>query len=239
MTGVGPTSKLLERTVYPKAHVLNRFIAKLIDLFIVVAADEIAPPVGFLSGLAYILIADGFAGGKDGPVMNLLIYLPAAAKNPVPVFLGLNFTGNLTVTGQTTAGFLYIGPVAMVKPGSSTLNFPISDSRANGVNVWYRFTLTGSEVVSADTAGTGWDTALFVKTDAHGDIVGYAGGKSVFVATDEDTFKAMSDRVEAEEPAASPALSVAVALAVAVVVWLGVGPEPVAALARSARILGL
>ncbi|HEY6105654.1 MAG TPA: proton-conducting transporter membrane subunit, partial [Anaeromyxobacteraceae bacterium] len=44
---------------------------------------------------------------------------------------------------------------------------------------------------------------------------------------------------EAEEPAASPALSVAVALAVAVVVWLGVGPEPVAALARSARLLGL
>lgn len=65
MTGVGPTSKLLERTVYPKAHVLNRFIAKLIDLFIVVAAGEIAPPVGFLSGLTYILIADGFAGGKS------------------------------------------------------------------------------------------------------------------------------------------------------------------------------
>jgi len=51
--------------VYPKAHVLNRFIAKLIDLLMVVAADEIAPPVGFLSGLAYILIADGFAGGRS------------------------------------------------------------------------------------------------------------------------------------------------------------------------------
>jgi uncharacterized RDD family membrane protein YckC len=45
--------------------VLNRFIAKLIDVFIVVAADEVAPPVGFLSGLAYILIADGFAGGRS------------------------------------------------------------------------------------------------------------------------------------------------------------------------------
>ena len=59
------TSKLLDRTVYPKAHVLNRFIAKLIDLFIVAAAGQIAPPVGLLSGLAYILIADGFAGGKS------------------------------------------------------------------------------------------------------------------------------------------------------------------------------
>jgi len=65
LVGEALTSKLLDRTVYPKAHVLNRFIAKLIDLFIVVAADQIAPPVGLLSGLAYILIADGFAGGKS------------------------------------------------------------------------------------------------------------------------------------------------------------------------------
>lgn len=65
MTGDGLISQLPERTVYPKAHVLNRFIAKLIDLFLVVAANQIAPPVGFLSGLAYILIADGFAGGRS------------------------------------------------------------------------------------------------------------------------------------------------------------------------------
>ena len=65
MTGDGLISQLPERTVYPKAHVLNRFIAKLIDLFLVVAANQIAPPVGFFSGLAYILIADGFAGGKS------------------------------------------------------------------------------------------------------------------------------------------------------------------------------
>lgn len=65
LIGEGPTSTLQESRVYPKAHVLNRFIAKLIDLFIVVAAGEIASPVGFLSGLAYILIADGFAGGKS------------------------------------------------------------------------------------------------------------------------------------------------------------------------------
>jgi len=65
LIGGALTSKLLDRTVYPKAHVLNRFIAKLIDLFIVVAASQIAPPVGLLSGLAYILIADGFAGGKS------------------------------------------------------------------------------------------------------------------------------------------------------------------------------
>jgi len=51
--------------IYPKAQVLNRGIAKLIDLFIVAAAGQVIMPVGFLAGLAYILIADGFAGGRS------------------------------------------------------------------------------------------------------------------------------------------------------------------------------
>lgn len=51
--------------VYPKAHVLNRFIAKLVDLLIVAAADKLVPPAGFLAGLAYTLVADGFAGGRS------------------------------------------------------------------------------------------------------------------------------------------------------------------------------
>jgi hypothetical protein len=44
-------------------------------------------------------------------------------------------TGNLTVTGQTSPGYLFIGPVAMDNPTSSTLNFPVNDDRANGVTV--------------------------------------------------------------------------------------------------------
>jgi hypothetical protein len=51
--------------VYPKAQLANRFVAKLVDLLIVAAADKLAPPVGFLAGLAYILVADGFAGGRS------------------------------------------------------------------------------------------------------------------------------------------------------------------------------
>src|SRR4029079_13041825 len=35
-----------------------------------------------------------FTGKKDGPKMDMLIYLPAAAKERVPVFLGFNFRGN-------------------------------------------------------------------------------------------------------------------------------------------------
>jgi uncharacterized RDD family membrane protein YckC len=51
--------------IYPKAQVLNRGIAKLIDLLIVAAAGQVIVPVGFLAGLAYILTADGFAGGRS------------------------------------------------------------------------------------------------------------------------------------------------------------------------------
>ena len=44
-------------------------------------------------------------------------------------------TGNLTVTGQTSLGYLAIGPVAQNNPTSSTLNFPLNDDRANAVTV--------------------------------------------------------------------------------------------------------
>jgi hypothetical protein len=44
-------------------------------------------------------------------------------------------TGNLTVTEQNCGGYLYLGPDATSTPGSSTLNFPVGDNRANGVSV--------------------------------------------------------------------------------------------------------
>jgi serine protease inhibitor ecotin len=44
-------------------------------------------------------------------------------------------TGNLTVTSQTSNGYLYLGPAPMNNPTSSTLNFPVGDDRANGVAV--------------------------------------------------------------------------------------------------------
>jgi hypothetical protein len=68
--------------VYPKAQVLNRFIAKLVDLLIVAAADKLVPPVGFLTGLAYILVADGFAGGRSvgKRLIGLQTILPRARE---------------------------------------------------------------------------------------------------------------------------------------------------------------
>jgi hypothetical protein len=51
--------------VCPKAQVLSRFIAKFVDFLIIAAAGKIAPPVGWLAGLAYILLADGLPGGRS------------------------------------------------------------------------------------------------------------------------------------------------------------------------------
>lgn len=55
----------LELGVYPKAQVLNRFIAKMIDILIVAAVSKLVPPIGVLAGLAYLLLADGFGGGRS------------------------------------------------------------------------------------------------------------------------------------------------------------------------------
>jgi PKD repeat protein len=44
-------------------------------------------------------------------------------------------TGNLTVADQSQRGFVFLGPTASSTPASSTINFPVGDSRANGVTV--------------------------------------------------------------------------------------------------------
>jgi hypothetical protein len=74
-------------------------------------------------------------------------------------------TGNLTVTAQTAPGYLYIGPVAMNNPTSSTLNFPVGDDRANAVTV--ALSSTGSLSVTYVDPWTGQSAqAIF-------DVTGY------------------------------------------------------------------
>jgi hypothetical protein len=62
-------------------------------------------------------------------------------------------TGNLTVTQQTSLGYLAIGPVAMNNPTSSTLNFPLNDDRANAVTVALSSSGTLSITYAAPTSG--------------------------------------------------------------------------------------
>jgi hypothetical protein len=44
-------------------------------------------------------------------------------------------TANLTVTGQTKGGFVSITPTPVASPTTSTINFPLGETRANGVTV--------------------------------------------------------------------------------------------------------
>ena len=73
-------------------------------------------------------------------------------------------TGNLTVTEQTAAGYVYLGPNPLPKPPSSTLNFPVGDNRANGVTV----ALGSSGSLSATYATVGGSTTHLIF-----DVTGY------------------------------------------------------------------
>ncbi len=55
-----------------------------------------------------------------------------ADGTPIPTN-AVAVTGNLTVTGQTKAGYVVLAPAA--GGATSTLNFPVGDTRANGVTV--------------------------------------------------------------------------------------------------------
>ena len=44
-------------------------------------------------------------------------------------------SGNVTVTGQSSAGWVAVTPDQVVSPATSTLNFPAVDTRANGLTV--------------------------------------------------------------------------------------------------------
>jgi hypothetical protein len=74
------------------------------------------------------------SGGVPAGVLHANVYkqLDTDGHWGVPVGAG-GVTGNLTVVGQTQAGYLADTPTAAV--GISTLNFPLGDIRANGITV--------------------------------------------------------------------------------------------------------
>ncbi len=74
-------------------------------------------------------------GGLVGPIgSNSARTFGVSGAGGVPI-TATAVTGNLTVTEQTSEGFLFVGPDPMDAPTSSTLNFPAGDNRANAVTV--------------------------------------------------------------------------------------------------------
>ena len=72
-------------------------------------------------------------------------------------------TGNLTVTGQTRAGYVSLTTDSESAPASSTINFPLGDTRANGVTV----ALAGDGGLWATYVGPGGSASLVF------DVTGY------------------------------------------------------------------
>ena len=81
------------------------------------------------------LLDTRFGNGLSGPFAS---HVPRSfqvtGRGGVPAG-AVAVAGNLTVTGQTSGGYVFLGPTAPVDPTSSTLNFPLGDTRANGVTV--------------------------------------------------------------------------------------------------------
>jgi uncharacterized RDD family membrane protein YckC len=68
--------------IYPKAVILHRVIAKLIDFLLIAALRELLVPVGFYVGVTYLLIADGLFNGQSigKRLVGLRTYLPHKKK---------------------------------------------------------------------------------------------------------------------------------------------------------------
>jgi hypothetical protein len=74
-------------------------------------------------------------------------------------------TGTLTVTGQTAAGFLTLGPDPLDAPSTASLFFPIGDNRATGLTIKLASDGSLDVTFTSSTAGA--------KTDAIFDVNGY------------------------------------------------------------------
>jgi hypothetical protein len=79
-----------------RSEFFGRSPARPASLYFEVASNEKA-----LGGKAVRKRVTVWLVGRDGPKMDLLLYLPADAKKPSPVFLGLGFVGNHTVSADS------------------------------------------------------------------------------------------------------------------------------------------
>jgi hypothetical protein len=94
-----------------------------------------AQPTTYVPLAPIRLLDSRFGNGLSGPFSaNIPRTFQVTGRGGIPAN-ATAVTGNLTVTGQTNAGYVYLGPSPIASPPTSTLNFPVGDSRANGVTV--------------------------------------------------------------------------------------------------------
>jgi hypothetical protein len=104
------------------------------------SAEVFAPPISYgpttFHAIAPARILDtrtgnGLAGTFSSRAPRLL---QVTGRGNVPSN-ALAITGILTVTNQSSLGYVSVGPAPTNQPTSSTLNFPVGDNRANNVTV--------------------------------------------------------------------------------------------------------
>ena len=104
--------------------------------------------------------ATGLGGGF---VANIPRTFNVAGAGTIPAN-AVAITGNVTVAGQSGAGYLSVGPTAIVNPTSSTLNFPVGDSRANNLTLPLN---AAGDLAAVYKAGAGKTTHVIL------DVTGY------------------------------------------------------------------
>ena len=118
-----------------------------------------------ISPLRILDTRDG-TGGLAGPFQNGVPRTFAVAGTgggTIPTN-AVAITGNVTVAGQTSAGFVSVGPSIGSNPSTSTINFPQGDSRANNLTL----PLNGQgKLMAVFRGGAGKSSHLIV------DVTGY------------------------------------------------------------------
>jgi hypothetical protein len=104
--------------------------------------------------------ATGLSGGF---VANIPRTFNVAGAGTIPAN-AVAITGNVTVAGQSGAGYLSVGPTATVNPTSSTINFPVGDNRANNLTLPLN---AAGDLAAVYKAGAGKTTHVIV------DVTGY------------------------------------------------------------------
>ena len=130
------------------------------------------------SGLSPARVVDTRTGlGLSGPFTSGAARTFAlAGRGGVPAN-AVAVSGTVTVTGQTSAGYLSLGPFAATLSRSSVVNVPVGDVRAAGFTV----ALNGSGPVAAMWTGAGGSKAHVI-VDVTGYFVGGSGRVDVRAA---------------------------------------------------------
>ena len=111
------------------------------------------------------LLDTRFANGLSGKFTSHVVRdFDVAGRSGVPAN-ATAVTGNLTVVGQNDDGYVTLGPDLADNPETSTINFPLADTRANGITV--RLDTTTGHLDAIYIAAPGKTTHLLF------DVTGY------------------------------------------------------------------